>query len=86
MRFNTFTQSLNKEVRIFSHSAEVQNLIYFPSNWERRWPEFCHDLKSYRKEGKNLHDDACDVVTGMVEDHIGKIRSIDKKRTASIVY
>lgn len=86
MRFNTFTQSLNKEVRIFSHSAEVQNLIYFPSNWERRWPEFCHDLKSYRKEGKNLHDDAPDAVTGMVEDHIGKIRSIDKKRTASIIY
>lgn len=67
MRIHTFTQSDNKQVRIFSHSAEVQNMIYFPSDWERRWPEFARDVKSYRKEGGNAHDDAPDVLTGMIE-------------------
>jgi predicted phage terminase large subunit-like protein len=64
---HTFTQSLNKQVRIFTHSAEVQNMIYFPSDWERRWADFARDIKSHRKEGRNAHDDAPDVLTGMVE-------------------
>lgn len=32
--FTWFHQSENKEVRIFNHSAEVQNLTYFPKGWE----------------------------------------------------
>lgn len=71
MIFKTFTQTHNKEVRIFSHSAEVQNLIYFPEGWETRWPEFANAVKSFRKEGRNLHDDAPDVLTGMCE-YFGK--------------
>lgn len=68
MRFTSFFQSLNKNVRIFSHSAEVQNLIYFPSDWETRWPQFAQAVKGYRKVGRNAHDDAPDVLTGMVEN------------------
>lgn len=68
MNFTSFFQSLNKNVRIFSHSAEVQNLIYFPSDWETRWPQFAHAVKGYRKVGRNAHDDAPDVLTGMVEN------------------
>ena len=68
MHFTTFSQGLNKHVRIFSHSAEVQNLIYFPSDWERRWPQFAAAVKAYRKVGRNGHDDAPDVLTGMVEN------------------
>jgi predicted phage terminase large subunit-like protein len=67
MEFKTFTQSLNKQSRIYSHSAEVQNLIFFPSDWEKRWPEFARDVKGYRKEGSNANDDAPDVLTGMTE-------------------
>lgn len=66
-RFVTFTQNANKEVRIFSRSAEVQNLVYFPEGWEHKWPAFHNAVTSYRKTGRNAHDDAPDVLTGMVE-------------------
>lgn len=69
-RVTTFTQSANKAVRIFSKSAEVQNMIYFPVGWTRRWPEFATAVLGYRKEGNrkhNAHDDAPDTLTGMVE-------------------
>ena len=39
----------------------------FPSNWEQLWPEFAHDMKAYRKEGYNSHDDAPDAATGVIE-------------------
>ena len=65
--FIPFTQTKNKAVRIFSRSAEVNNMLVFPSDWERRWPEFASSVKSYRKEGSNAHDDAEDVLTGIVE-------------------
>lgn len=70
MRFATFTQTKNKNVRIFSHSNEVQNLIYFPTGWEHRWPQFARAVKGYRKVGRNAHDDAADVLTGMVESYL----------------
>jgi len=57
--FITFTQTKNKQVRIFTRSQEVNNLLIFPEDWERRWPEFAHMMKSYRREGHNAHDDAC---------------------------
>lgn len=62
-----FYQGDNKQVRIFQNSAEVQNLTFFPSDWEKRWPEFARHLKSYRKEGGNKHDDPEDALTGTVE-------------------
>lgn len=67
MRFISFTQSNNKQTRIYSHSAEVQNLIFFPIYWETKWPQFAMAIKGYRKEGRNAHDDAPDVLTGIVE-------------------
>ena len=65
--FDGFTQTKNKNVRIFTHSNDVNNMIYFPTDWERRWPEFARALKSYRKEGRNAHDDAPDALTGTFE-------------------
>lgn len=62
-----FHQSENKNVRIFTKSADVNNLTYFPVGWEKLWPEFARHIKSYRKEGKNAHDDAPDALTGTVE-------------------
>lgn len=65
--FITFTQTKNKNVRIFTRACEVNNLLIFPVGWERMWPEFASSLKAYRKEGSNAHDDAEDACTGIVE-------------------
>lgn len=71
--FWPFTQTKNKQVRIFTRSAEVNNMIVFPKDWVTRWPEFARDVKSYRKEGGNAHDDAEDVITSLVE-HLNDFR------------
>ena len=66
--FNPFTQTANKRVRIFTRSNEVQNLIYSPTGWEHKWPEFASHVKSYRKQQEfNSHDDAEDALTGVIE-------------------
>lgn len=65
--FTGFTQSKNKQVRIFTRANEVCNCLRFPQGWERTWPEAHMSLKSFRKEGRNSHDDIEDVVTGMIE-------------------
>ena len=67
MRFIDLTQSQNKLTRIFTHSAEVQNIVFFPEDWDRRFPLFSQAMRAYRKVGSNAHDDAPDAVTGMVE-------------------
>lgn len=66
-RVKWFHQKDNKQIRIFSHSAEVQNTILFPSDWAIRWPEFYNAVTGYMKTGKNEHDDAPDALTGIVE-------------------
>lgn len=71
MAFTDFTQTQNKAVRIFSHSAEVQNLIYFPDGWETKFPQYYSAMSAYRKEGRNEHDDAPDATTGLVENFQG---------------
>lgn len=62
-----FHQSENKAGRILTNSATVQNMVFFPSDWDRRFPQFFEALTSYHKEGRNAHDDAPDAVTGMIE-------------------
>lgn len=64
---HTFTQTRNKQVRINTHSASVQNMTLFPIGWERRWPKFANALRGYKKEGGNEHDDAPDCLTGTFE-------------------
>lgn len=65
--FKWFHQQDNKQVRIFSHSAEVQNLTYMPDGWERTHHDFYRALTGYLKAGSNEHDDAPDALTGTVE-------------------
>lgn len=62
-----FVQGKNKQSRIFTHSADVQNLVYFPEGWEKMFPEFARDIKNFMKTGTNAHDDAPDALTGTVE-------------------
>lgn len=66
-RVQAFHQSENKAVRIFTKSAEVQNIVLFPKGWQQRWPDFYKAISGYRKEGQNANDDAPDALTGIVE-------------------
>lgn len=63
-----FSQSKNKVARILSNSTSVMNNVYFPVNWEDRWPEFARAINKYQREGKNEHDDAPDALTGVYEN------------------
>ena len=63
-----FHQSANKEARIFSNSASVMANVYYPENWVDKYPEFAEAMMRYQKEGKNLHDDAPDCITGVYEN------------------
>nr|UCW36558.1 MAG: terminase large subunit [Caudoviricetes sp.] len=64
---NWFCQTENKQVRIFTKSADVNNMTFFPKGWEKKWPEFHAAITKYRKEGGNSHDDAPDALTGCFE-------------------
>lgn len=66
-KINWFHQSENKQARILSNSTAVMNNIYFPIDWENKWPEFAKHLKHYVRDGKNEHDDAEDTLTGVYE-------------------
>ena len=63
-----FHQSKNKVARILSNSTSVMNNLYFPVNWQDRWPEFATTITRYQREGKNEHDDAPDALTGVYEN------------------
>ena len=64
-----FHQSHNKEARIFSNSASVNNRIVMPVDWFLRWPEFYSDVTKYKKLFKaNKFDDGPDTLTGVIEE------------------
>lgn len=62
-----FHQGDNKDIRIYSNSAAVQNLTKMPQGWKLLFPEFSTAINGYLKIGKNKHDDAPDALTGTVE-------------------
>lgn len=71
VRVEWFHQSGNKEARILSNSATVLHTIRFPCGWNMRWPEFYAHLTTYRRLFRaNRHDDAADVLTGIVEREV----------------
>lgn len=63
-----FTQSKNKQARIYSNSTWVMEHIYYPEDWRNRWPEYYDSMIKYQREGKNKHDDAQDATTGIAEN------------------
>lgn len=65
--FDGFHQSANKEARIYSNAAWVQENVYYPSDWHNRWPSYFEAMKTYQANGKNKHDDAPDATTGIAE-------------------
>jgi conserved hypothetical protein len=62
-----FFQSKNKISRILSNSTWVMEHIYYPVNWQDRFPDYYLAMVRYQKEGKNAHDDAPDATTGIAE-------------------
>lgn len=67
VRIKWFSQNQNKEVRIFTRSAEVQNLTIFPKQWKTLYFDFANSIISFMKTGHNNHDDGPDALTGTVE-------------------
>jgi len=63
-----FTQSTNKDARIYSNSSWVMQHIYYPEDWRNRWREYYDAMNKYQREGKNKHDDAPDATTGIAEN------------------
>lgn len=64
----THQQTHNKESRILTSSAWVQNHVYMPLNWHTKYPEFYKQVMSYQRKGKNAHDDSVDVLAAIYED------------------
>lgn len=72
---NAFHQAKNKRARILSNATWVMQHIYFPRNWQDRWPEYHDAMLKYQKEGKNVHDDAPDATTGIAEYMTAGVRT-----------
>ena len=62
-----FHQTRNKMGRIKTASNYVMNYLYFPEDWNRRFPAYCESMTNFQANGKNKHDDAQDMTTGLVE-------------------
>lgn len=67
----TFSQHSNKESRILTNSATVNNSIVFPLGWQERWAKLFQHLRDFLADFRaNAHDDAADTLTGIVEKEI----------------
>lgn len=66
-------QTSNKEGRILTSSAWVQNHVIMPEGWNYEYDEFASEVLSYQKKGKNKHDDGVDVLASIYEDATGKL-------------
>ena len=76
-----FHQSKNKQARIFNTAPLVNKYIIFPENWHVLWPKFHKDVTHHRKSGKNKHDDAADVLSGIIEKSVTNEQPEQHERT-----
>ena len=60
-------QTANKEARILTSSAWVQNNVYMPPNWQSKYPEFAAEVLGYVAGARNEHDDGVDVLATIYE-------------------
>lgn len=68
---NLFYQSGNKESRVVTNSAMVNQHIVMPFDWETRFPKFHDHVTGFlRNFGANAHDDPEDCLTGIYEKEI----------------
>lgn len=64
---NWQAQTSNKEARILTASAWIQQNIIFPKGWKHRWPEMATYIFAYVKGGKGQVDDALDCLSSIYE-------------------
>lgn len=65
----SFSQTKNKESRIFSNAAEVNRRVIMPEGWGDKFPEFYTHVTNFKRIFKsNKFDDAADALTGVVEE------------------
>lgn len=62
-----FHQSKNKDTRILLNSSAVTNCVIMPHDWRIKYKDFARQILTFKRDGKNVHDDAPDVLTGIVE-------------------
>jgi predicted phage terminase large subunit-like protein len=62
-----FHQSENKAARILSNATAVTNTVMMPIGWKYLWPAFYNAVTNLPRQGKWMHDDAPDCLTGIVE-------------------
>lgn len=57
-----FHQSENKMARILTGATFIQNHVYFPEKWDKKYPEFYKAVMGFSKDGKNKHDDGVEAL------------------------
>ena len=68
---NLFHQGANKESRIITNAARVNEQVVMPFDWERRFPQLYQKATHYLSVFKaNAHDDVPDALTGIVEKEL----------------
>jgi len=68
--FIEYTQRKNKETRITTQAANVNNFFRFPEGWEDEHYEAYKSLEYFLAAGKNLHDDLQDALTAIYEREV----------------
>lgn len=66
-----FHQGENKLARIRSNATVVVNCVLMPIGWRFMWPEFYHAVTHLPRLADWSHDDAPDMLTGIVERSLG---------------
>lgn len=63
-----YHQTVNKESRILTQCSNLNRRVYFPADFQMRWPEVFNHLLLFKREFKsNLHDDIEDALTAICE-------------------
>lgn len=57
-----FHQTENKMARILTGATFVQNHVYMPEKWDKKFPDFYKHVMSFSKDGKNKHDDGVEAL------------------------
>lgn len=66
-----FYQNGNKESRVITAAAMVNQQIIFPFGWESRFPKVFEHVSGFlRNFGANAHDDIEDCITGIYEKEL----------------
>ena len=79
-RVDWFHNSENKLARILSNATGVMNNVFFPEDWETRFPDYYLAMTKFQREGKNKHDDAPDCTTGVYENTQPNVVSFGYKK------